>query len=91
MTTFNGGGAWIYREAISGSIDYNNGTIIRAKMTVTATGDGTVRYWLTADGSNWEEVTSGVTHAFKNTGTDLRWKITGSGKTITEIKIEGYH
>ena len=78
----------------STSIDYNNGTITTATMTVTKS-SGTFTYALTANGgTNWETVTSGVAHAFTNTGTDLRWKVTESGGgtgTITKIEINAYH
>lgn len=84
-------GVYTFKTAQSISVDYNNGTITHAKMTVTSTGSGNLTLYLTADGSNWEEVVNGVLYAFTNTGTDLRWKIEGSGKTITLIKIEDYH
>ena len=75
------------------SIDYNNSTITTAKMTVTKS-SGTFLYEMTADGTNWETVTSGTAHTFTNTGTDLRWRITedaaGTG-TVTQIIVEDYH
>jgi hypothetical protein len=78
------------RTAQSLSIDYNNGTITTATLTATVSyGDYT--YYLTADGgSHWEQVTNGVAHTFTDTGTDLRWKITGSGR-ITKIVVSAYH
>ena len=79
----------VVKTAQSKSVDYNNGTITTAKLTATET-IGTFRYWLTADGTNWEEVTNDVAHTFTNTGTDLRWRIQGTG-TITQIVISNYH
>lgn len=74
------------------SIDYNNGTITQAKMTVTYSGFGPIALYLTANGgSNWEAVSNGVLHTFSNTGTDLRWRIVGFGNTITGISIINYH
>lgn len=72
-------------------IDYNNGTITQAKLTVTEV-SGSFIYYLTADGTNWEIVTNGTTHTFTNTGTDLRWKILGStGAEISGVEITDYH
>ena len=93
MPSFSGGG-YAYKEEISSPIDYNNGIIITAKLTATlsATGVYSLRFWMTADGSNWEEVSNGVAHTFVNTGTDLRWKITGSGPVrVTKLIIGDYH
>ena len=76
-------------EAQSTSIDYNNGTITTATMSVT--GSGSWNLYLTADGgSHWESCSNGVAHTFTNTGTDLRWKMSGSG-TITKIIVNNYH
>lgn len=79
--------------AQSKSIDYNNSTITQAKLTATID-SGTFLIQMTADGTNYETVTNGVTHTFTNTGTDLQWKITenatSTGK-ITKIVIEDYH
>jgi len=72
------------------SIDYGNDTITQAKITVTYSG-GTPNVFLTADGTNWESVTSGVTHTFTNTGTDLRWRVVSAGTTITKIEVTDYH
>lgn len=74
------------------SIDFNNGTITTAKMTVTRSASGDILLYLSADGgNNWEQVTSGVAHTFVNTGTDLRWRIKTSDETITKVLIEDYH
>jgi len=75
------------------SIDYNNGTITKATLTATEE-SGSFTYKLTANGTNWEDVTSGTEHEFTNTGTDLRWRATedaiSTGK-INKIEITGYH
>lgn len=75
------------------SVDYNNGTITTAKLTSTEV-SGSFTYEMTADGTNWEEVTSGTAHTFTDTGTDLRWRATedaASTGEISQIKIEDYH
>ena len=76
--------------AQSTSIDFNNGLITTAKLTATFTGN-TPTFSMTADGTNFEDVTSGIAHTFSDTGTDLRWKAVGSGTTITQLTIENYH
>lgn len=76
--------------ALSTSIDFNNGTITQAKLTATFTGN-TPTLSMTADGTNFETVTSGVLHNFTNTGTDLRWKAMGTGTTITKLVVDSYH
>lgn len=80
--------------AKSTSIDYNNGTITAATMTVTIT-SGTYNLEMTANGgTNWESCTNGVAHTFSNTGTDLRWRITenaGGAGVITKVVISSYH
>jgi hypothetical protein len=81
------------KKATSLSIDYNNGTITKAKMTVTYSG-GPIGTYLSADGgTTWEEVTSGVLHYFTVTGTDLRWRITAreGTATVTNVEIKQYH
>jgi hypothetical protein len=80
------------KTAQSLSIDYNNGTITTATLTATITeGDDTsFSMYLSANGSNWEQVANGVAHTFTNTGTGLRWKIIGSGK-ISKLVINNYH
>ena len=77
--------------AQSNEVAYNDGTISKATITVTVS-SGVVTnlaFQLTADGgSNWESVTHATEHAFTNTGTDLRFKITASGTvTVTEIRV----
>jgi hypothetical protein len=88
--------------AQSTSIDYNNGTITTAKMTVLAPAGGDYEFYMSANGgANWELVSTdetainlGVIYNFTNTGTDLRWKIKyvdiGVG-TITDVTIDNYH
>jgi hypothetical protein len=78
----------------STSVDYANGTITDAKITVVID-SGTFTLQLSANGgTNWENATSGVLLHFTNTGTDLRWKITEAGAStgkITSIVISNYH
>lgn len=74
------------------SIDFNNSTITSAKLTSTEV-SGDFDYEMTADGTNWESVTSGIAHTFTNTGTDLRWRVTENNSStgeISQIKIEEY-
>ena len=75
------------------SIDYNNGTITSAKLTSTED-SGSFDYEMTADGTNWESVTSGTSHTFSNTGTDLKWRATENNSStgeISKIIIQDYH
>lgn len=79
--------------AESESVDYNNGTITQAKLTATET-SGSFTYEVTADGTNWETVTSGTLHTFTNTGTDLRWRATENAAStggISQVVLESYH
>lgn len=69
------------------SVALNQGTITRATLTATYTGTDPTLF-MTADGINFEEITSGVAHTFANSGVDLRWRAEGRGVTITNIKIE---
>lgn len=73
----------------STSVDFNNGTIISAKLTSTEV-SGEFNYQMSADGgSNWEVVASKTQHFFTNTGTDLKWRAIGDdGAEISNIKIE---
>ena len=75
------------------SIDFNNSTITTATATFTGSGAGTPTFYLMADGTNWEVVTSGVAKSFSNTGTDLRWRVDSSGGnyTLTRVSITDYH
>ena len=79
--------------ALSGSIDYNNGTITTATLDSTEV-SGDFDYEMTADGSNWESVTPGTAHTFSNTGTDLRFRITENAAStgeISQVTIVDYH
>lgn len=81
------------QKAESEAFDYNNGTITRAKLTSTEA-SGSFTYQMTADGTNWETVTSGTIHYFTNTGTDLRWRATENAAStgeITKIEVTNYH
>lgn len=77
--------------ALSYPVYLNNENLSTATMTTTMSTSTSSAYglFLSPDGgSNWEEVTSGTSHTFTNTGNDLRWKITGSNLTCSSIKIE---
>ena len=78
----------------STAIDYHNGTITTATMTVTSS-SGTFLLEMSANGGvNWKTATSGRALTFTNTGTDLRWRITeddASTGTVTKVVIGGYH
>lgn len=75
--------------AVSTSIDKNNGTITSA--TFSADSSGSLVFYMTADGTNYEEVTNAI-HVFSNPGNDLRWKaVAGGTSSITSITITNYH
>jgi hypothetical protein len=79
--------------AQSTSVDFNNGLITQARLTST-TASGSFQYEMTANGEDWETVTSGTTHTFTETGTDLRWRATENNTStgeITKIIITNYH
>lgn len=79
--------------AESTSVDFANGTITAATLTSTEV-SGSFNYEMTADGSNWESVTSGTAHTFSNTGTDLRWRATENNIStgeISKVTIQNYH
>lgn len=81
-----------FEQARSIAIDYNNGTITTATMTVTST-SGTYTLQMSA-GASFQTVVSGVPFVFATPGTDLRWRIyeaAGSTGTITQIVISAYH
>lgn len=74
-------------------VDYNNGTVTVATLTSTEV-SGNFDYEMTADGTNWESVTSGIAHTFSNTGADMRWRATenvASTAEISQITITNYH
>jgi len=66
----------------------NNQAITSAKLTATTTGSGSIGFFMSADGTNYEAVSSGVSHTFTNTGSELYWRATGSGISITSLEIE---
>ena len=79
--------------ALSSSIDYNNSTITKATLTSTEV-SGSFTYEMTADNTNWEEVTSGVSHIFSDTGTDLRFRATENATStgeISKIIVSDFH
>lgn len=77
--------------AQSTSIAYNTGTLTSAMIIVrlSAGSVSDLAIQLSADGgSHWETFTNGVSQAFVNSGTDLRFKLTASGNvTITAIRV----
>jgi len=95
----DGTGTWLTGTMLtteylqSSSVDYNNSTITKATATFTGSGAGTPTFYLSADGTNFEEVTSGTSHTFVNSGTDLRWKVlsTGGTYTLTKVEVNSYH
>ena len=95
----SGTGTWLTgtmltgETLISSSIDFNNGTVNNALPTFTGSGAGTPTFYLMADGTNWETVTSGTLKTFTNSGTDLRWKVLSTGGTyvLTEVEVKNYH
>jgi len=79
--------------AESTTFDFNNGTITVATLTSTEV-SGALDYEMTANGSDYEAVTSGVAHIFSNSGTDLRWRATenaASTAEISNITVTSYH
>jgi len=84
--------AYGFKQCVSKSIALGEGTITSATMlvAVTSTGPYSANFYLSADGgANWEEVTPNVNHVFTNSGTDLRWKITGSGPfRVTKVTVD---
>jgi hypothetical protein len=79
--------------ATSIPIDYNNGIITAANMSVTKN-NGTLTYEMTTNGTNWETATGTSTLTFANTGTLLQWRITETGAStaeVTNVTINSYH
>ena len=79
--------------ALSLSIDYANSTITTATLISTEV-SGSFTYELTANGTDWETVTSGTAHSFTKTGTDLRWRATENDSStgeISKVEINSYH
>lgn len=82
-------GNQIIYTASSLAIYKNSENIIKATLSATTTGSGSLQFQMSANaGSNWENCTSGVVHNFTNTGTDLRWRATGSNMYIQSVEIE---
>lgn len=58
--------------------------------TLEADGDlngGTMNFYMTADGENWEAVELGVKHAFATPGRDLRWKVEMSTSDTSKTPV----
>ena len=88
--TWTGGGQISFSgtQTASSNIVYANlETVSSAKLT--AVGSGSVNYLMSADnGSNWESVTSGQSHTFTNTGTQLKWRVTAtSSSSVSKVTI----
>lgn len=78
--------------AQSRAISKNNGTVTTATLTAIID-SGSFDLEMTADGTNWESVTSGVAKTFSNSGADLRWRATENAAStgeISSITISGY-
>ena len=94
MTDFESD-VWVFKEAISKPIDYNNGLITRATMNLTMTtgSDYNLNLYLSNNnGTNWEGTGNGTSHTFSSTGSSLRWKIDGAGEIqITQVNINYEH
>jgi len=61
-----------------------------ANATLIADGDlngGTMNFYMTADGTNWEAVAPGVEHIFANPGNDLRWKVEMATTDTTKTPV----
>lgn len=75
-------------QAQSTTINSTTGEITSATLTATSTLNGqTISLFMTADGVNFEAVTSGVAHTFVYPGSDLRWRASfaTSDTTVTPI------
>lgn len=70
--------------AQSESIELNNGTITSATLSVTEE-SGSFDYYLTSDGTNWEQVTNGIPYNFTNQGQNLKFKIAENASSTGEI------
>lgn len=61
--------------AVSTKLNSQEGLITKATLTASATLNGqTIVYSVTADGTHFETVSSGVEHTFVYPGSDLRWQ-----------------
>ena len=83
-----------------GEIRHFNGTIDDARFyDVALTADDISSIYAAGNGIEdeipiWESVTSGTSHTFTNSGTDLRWRATenlSSTGVITSVTLEDYH
>lgn len=63
---------------------YQNGATV-TEAILTSDNSGTLSFWLTANGSDWESVTSGNKHTFTNTGEDLRWRGSASSAATLDL------
>lgn len=83
---------------ISKSIDFNNGLITSATISITSISKPK-SFCLSADGINFENVnlidnlngTFSAVHTFTQTGTDLRWRLLDSNNEIININLSNYH
>ena len=74
--------------AISTPIYLNNETDSTATLIATATGAGSVSYWLSSNsGSNWISCTSGQPCIISPAGTALLWRASGSNMTLDTIEV----
>lgn len=78
--------------AQSSEIVYNDGTISFATiyLNYNSEDDTYLTLQMTADGTNWETVTSDTEHSFTNTGTDLRFRITHKGGVVEFDSTTGW-
>lgn len=84
-TSYLGGSVAAYPYVYSNPIELNNGSIVSA--TLYFSGTGAFGFKMTADGTNYETVTSGVPHTFTNVGSELKWFVSGTG-SLTYIQID---
>jgi len=76
------------QTATSLPVYLNNETLSSATMKPTISGTGSIGYLLSADGgTNFESVTTGSAHVFTNPGSDLRWRITGTNVTVSQVIV----
>lgn len=77
------------------AVDSTTFPIVKATLTATQTTPATssIAYYMTADGTNWEAVTSGVSKTFANPGSNLKWyailtSTTGYTPYISSLAID---
>jgi hypothetical protein len=69
------------------SVSYKEQKITSAMLNATISGTGSFAFYMTANGgTNWELVENQAQYNFLNTGSDLRWKATGTG-SISKLEI----